>query len=194
MPLSSLLGSAALRRVLVHFAARPGSRLHFRALERRLGLSRQSLKNALDTLEELGLIERSLQGNRAVYTARADARWQSLRSLIRDFATPAEVVGDLLQGIPGIRAAGVFGSAARGAERPESDLDVLVVADRADPGELGFASLEIGALLDREVDLKCYTPEKLREERERPGTGYLKRVLSGPVLWSLGHPDSGRSA
>ena len=56
MALQSLLGSTSMRRALMHFAARPASRLHFRALERRLGVARQSLKNTLDTLEALGLV------------------------------------------------------------------------------------------------------------------------------------------
>lgn len=194
MALRSLLGSEALRRVVVHFAARPGSRLHFRALERRLELSRQSLKNALDTLEGLGLVRREAEGQRVVYAATEHAGWDALRALVRAFAEPAEVVGDLLRGVPGVRAACVFGSAASGRMRADSDVDVLVVDDSADPGALGIAALEAGMVLGREIDLKRYAPEELRAERARPGTGYLKRALAGPTRWAVGSAEEAFAA
>lgn len=190
MSLQSLLGSEALRRVLVHFAARPQSRLHFRALERQLGLSRQSLKNALDTLGEMGLVAPSREGRFVVYMAEDTPKWDTLRALIRDFASPSEVVGDLLRGIPGVRAVCVFGSAAARRMRDDSDVDVLVVGEQADIGVLGLASLEAGRVLGREIDLKYYAPETFRAERERSGTSYLKRALAGPTEWSIGGPET----
>lgn len=194
MALQPLLGSEAMRRVLVHFAARPGLRLHFRALERRLKLSRQSLKNALDTLEEMGLVRRSEEEARVIYEATDHPGWVTLRDLIRTFAAPAEVVADLFQHVEGVRAALVFGSAASGRMRPDSDVDVLVIADAADPGALGAAAVEVGIVLGREVDLKRLTPAELRAERERPGTSYLKRVLEGATHWAVGSPEEAFAA
>jgi predicted nucleotidyltransferase len=189
MALQSLLGSQALRRVVVHFAARPGSNLHFRALERRLGLSRQSLKNALDTLEALGLVTRSEDGQRVFYKAADHPGWKTLRELIRTFAAPAEVIGDLFQGMPGVRGAFVFGSAASGRMRPDSDVDLLVISDGADDGALGMATMEAGMMLGRDIDLKPYTPAELRAEQARGGTSYVKRVLAGATQWAVGSPE-----
>lgn len=189
MSLQSLLGSEAIRRVIVHFAARPASRLHFRALERRLRLSRQSLQNALDTLQGLGLVRRIEEGPRVVYEAAEHAGWRTLRELIRTFAAPAEVIGDLFQDVPGLTGAFIFGSAASGKMRQDSDVDVFVITDVPDPGALGTAALEAGMVLGREIDLKRYTPAELREERSRAGTSYLKRVLAGSTQWVVGSPQ-----
>jgi predicted nucleotidyltransferase len=194
MALQSLLGSEAMRRLIVHFAARPGSELHFRALERRLGLSRQSLKNALDTLEHLGLVTRSEAGQRVHYRAADHVGWQPLRELIRTFAAPAEVVGDLFHGVPGVRGAFVFGSAATGQMRPDSDVDVFVIGDAADAGALGMATMELGMLLGREIDLKHYTPAAIRAEQAREGTSYVKRVLAGTTQWAVGSPEEAFAA
>lgn len=193
MALQSLFGSEALRRVVVHFAARPHADLHFRALERRLGLSRQSLKNALDTLEALGLVTRSADGQRVRYRAAEHAGWGTLRELIRTFAAPAEVVGDLFRGVPGVRGAFVFGSAATGQMRPDSDVDVFVIGDAADAGALGMATLEAGMVLGRDIDLKHYTPADLQAERARAGTSYVKRVLAGSTQWAVGSPEEALS-
>lgn len=189
MALQKLLGSEAIRRLIVHFAARPSSRLHFRALERRLGLSRQSLQNALDTLHGLGLVTRMEEGPRVVYEAAEHAGWGTLQELIRTFAAPAEVIGDLFQNVPGVLGAFVFGSAASGKMRQDSDVDVLVITDSPDPGALGMAALEAGMVLGREIDLKRYTPAELREERSRAGTSYIKRVLAGSTEWVVGSPE-----
>ncbi|HLL85331.1 MAG TPA: nucleotidyltransferase domain-containing protein [Longimicrobium sp.] len=189
MALQSLVGSMAMRRTLVHFAARPASRLHFRALERRLGLARQSLKNTLDTLEALGLVVRTADGRRVVYQVANLEGWDTLREMIRTFATPAEVIGDLFQDLPGVRGALVFGSAASGRMRPDSDVDVLVIAEETDAGALGIAALEAGLLLGRDIDLKRYTPAELNADRERSGTSYLKRAIDGATQWALGTPE-----
>lgn len=194
MGLQPLLGSEAMRRLVVHFAARPGSRLHFRALQRRLGLSRQSLKNALDTLQSLGLVARSEQGQRVFYGASDHEGWSALRDLIRSLAAPAEVIGDLFQGVSGVRGAVVFGSAATGRMRADSDVDVLVIDDTADAAELGMASMEAGMVLGRDIDLKRYTPAEARAERDRAGTSYLKRVLAGSTQWAVGSPEEALAA
>jgi predicted nucleotidyltransferase len=189
MALKSLLGSTSMRRALVHFAARPASRLHFRALERRLGVARQSLKNTLDTLEALGLVTRTAERRRVVYEAANPEAWATLREMIRTFATPVEVIGDLFQDLPGVRGALVFGSAASGRMRADSDVDLLVIADETDPGALGMAALEAGLLLGREIDLKRYSPAELQAERARPGTSYLKRAIESATQWALGTPE-----
>ncbi len=55
-----------------------------------------------------------------------------------------------------VRELSLFGSAARGEMRPESDIDFLVdFLPGARPGLLGVSAMtrELGALLDRRVDL-----------------------------------------
>jgi predicted nucleotidyltransferase len=56
-----------------------------------------------------------------------------------------------------IRRLALFGSALRGTERPDSDVDFLVEFEPdAVPGLLGLAEIEaeLSALLDRPVDLR----------------------------------------
>ncbi len=102
---------------------------------------------------------------------------------------PIEVLRELLADVPGIRAAFVFGSAAKGALRPDSDIDLFILDEGADPIALGEAMLTACARIGREIDLRRYTRERFREARHRRGTGYLQRVLDGPKRWVIGSPS-----
>jgi hypothetical protein len=68
---------------------------------------------------------------------------------------PADQIADVCRRY-GVRELSVFGSAARGGRRPESDVDILVeFIPGASIGIVKFASLidELTALIGRSVDL-----------------------------------------
>lgn len=71
-----------------------------------------------------------------------------------------------LAAAPGVRKVVVFGSRARGDARPDSDLDLVVVADVA--GSAGERCRRIGAPLSDlaiPIDLVVYTPEEYERFR-----------------------------
>lgn len=65
-----------------------------------------------------------------------------------------EKISELLAGFPHIRLAALFGSMARGAARPDSDIDVAVQADKELSADERIAITEAIALaFNRPVDL-----------------------------------------
>lgn len=142
MALDRLLTSNALRRLIVHFVVHSGRRLHFRGLERHLDLSRQSLRNALDQLESLGMIRAVAEGQKVLYERTNHPGWAVFSELVRTFEDPAEVLRDLLCSVPGVHAAFIFGSYAKNTVHPESDVDLLIVEDGVDARRLGEAVIE----------------------------------------------------
>lgn len=126
--LPAFLGSEARARLLTHFAVYPASREHLRALERHTGLGKRSLQTELERLEAMGLVRRQREGRRVRYVRdAAHPQWRAIDSLVRAYA-PALVLRDALRGVPGVEAAFVFGSAARGETRPDSDIDLSSTA------------------------------------------------------------------
>jgi hypothetical protein len=74
---------------------------------------------------------------------------------------PRERLAEICQRY-GIRRLSLFGSALRGTDRPDSDIDLLVEFDTGrTPGLLGLAEIELALsnLIARKVDLR--TPEDL---------------------------------
>ncbi|HEV2150108.1 MAG TPA: nucleotidyltransferase domain-containing protein [Longimicrobiaceae bacterium] len=185
--LASVLASPALARLVIHFALHPDAPIHLRALGRRTRLGRRSLENELRRLEAQGLIERWREGRNVLFRAvQEHPGWRAMREMVRQFADPAEVLSGALALVDGVEAAFVFGSFARGDTRPDSDVDLFVVADEAVRQDLGREAAEASILLGRPVEVLWYSRDKLRQRLES-GHPLVGRVLGGPKRWVV--PD-----
>jgi uncharacterized protein len=78
----------------------------------------------------------------------------------------------------------LFGSQSRGDTRPESDLDLLVIADSTQPRYRRSAPL-YGALSDILVpmDILVYSPQEVKEWSEVPQAFVTTAVREGKVLY-----------
>lgn len=183
--LRDLLPGGMLRLVM-HFILHPEDRLHFRALKQRTGLGTGSLQRELARLEGVGLLTRTDEGGRVYYTPHlTHPSWRAFRTLLKEHADPMDVLRDALSGVHGIKGAFVYGSTVRGDTRPDSDIDLFIIEEGMPLHEIGRATSEAQSLLDREIDLRSYTPLKLSQKMEKP-SGYLRDVLSGPKVWIIG--------
>jgi len=79
--------------------------------------------------------------------------------------------------LPAVRLAVLFGSAARGCETARSDVDLGVLLEQDDPGQLWPIDLAVTAALRRTVDLVDLhrAPPLLRLEIAREGLLIIER-------------------
>ncbi|HWK44246.1 MAG TPA: nucleotidyltransferase domain-containing protein [Stellaceae bacterium] len=182
-PLTTILGAEANVRLLRELS-RHGGQLSAPLLVARSGLGKTSVWAALATLEGIHIVASAGTGRARLYRIRTDhplfapldalfdaeeARFTAIREAVRSAASGSG---------PGVLAVWVYGSVARGEDRPDSDLDVAVVAQPAElarivdalrdallvPGEkLGFVPSVIG--LDPD------DVERLSRERDPWWTG-----------------------
>jgi predicted nucleotidyltransferase len=153
-----------------------------------MGLGMASLQKELDRLHRLDIIDKSAEGRRVVYRLNlASERWRAMRTLIRSLAHPSEILREAFSGVPGVEAAFVFGSQARGDTRPDSDVDLFVVADEPATRAVQDSLSEAEALIGRDVDVITYSPAGLRE-RMLAGNAFLDRVRREPKQWVTGDP------
>lgn len=189
-PLASMLASKALAAVVIYFVLHPDKALHFRALQRVTRVSSRSLQHEIARLEALGMVQRERDGRLVRYRAVAGhPRWSVLRQMIREFADPAELLRVALADIPGIEAAFIFGSFARGDAHPESDVDVLALGEAVEELETEYAlaesALESAGLLGREVNVVSYTPAQFATRLMRRAP-FLTSVMGGAKKWLVG--------
>lgn len=186
--LSSTLASGAMARVVIDFAVHPDDAAHGREIQRRTGLTPRSLTAELTRLELLGVVRRRGDGRLVRYDLiESEARWKALRELIRQMADPADVLRNALADVPGVGAAFIFGSIARGDAREGSDVDLFILDAGLDEDRLARRTLDVGVLLRREVNVVQMTREQLADRITR-GSGFIREVLRGPKLWVV-HPE-----
>lgn len=187
-----LLGIApAASRILRYFLLRPDAEPHARELQRVLRLGGASLQRELERLLALGALERRRDGRYVRYRAVADAPvWRAVAILEAASPDPTELLRNAVTDVPGVLAAFVFGSTARGTQRADSDIDLFVVEEEpADRRTLMTRLAEVELLVGREVDTVRYTPQALGErlgDREHPASAFVRDVLIGPKRWIAG--------
>lgn len=168
-PLTQVLGTETNVRLLRAFALH-GGQLSAPSLVSRTGLAKGSVRSGLNVLLELGAVTVKGSGHAQLYNLRPDyplrapvealfeaesARFQAIYDEIRQAAKNCK---------PAPIATYVYGSFGRGQDRPDSDLDILVVVDDEasvstvayamrealqEPGErIGFIPSVIGLSLD----------------------------------------------
>lgn len=184
--LSSMLASGALARLVIDFAVHPEDASHGREIQRRTGLTPRSLQTELARLEALGMIRRRPEGRRVRYeVVHENPRWRAMRGMIRELADPIDVVCNALADVPGIGAAFVFGSFARGDTREDSDVDVFILDDSIPEEQLARHTIEAEILLGREVSIVQMTRDELAQRIEA-GSSFIANVFRGPKVWLVG--------
>jgi predicted nucleotidyltransferase len=176
-------------RLVTHFLLRPDERLHLRALRQRTALGMGALQRELARLAGMGLVGREEEGGRVYYAPRTEhPSWRAFRTLLREHADPADVLREALSGVAGVRAAFIYGSTVRGDARPDSDIDLFIVEEGMPLHEIGRATAQAQNVLDREIDVRWYSPATLARKLAS-GSGYLDRVLSEPKAWLVGSEE-----
>lgn len=168
----------------------PDQSFYYRQLARELdGLSVGTLQRELDTLRQLGLIERSRLGKQTFYRAnRLHPVFPELRALVaKTVGTTAMLRSALAPLADRISVAFIYGSIARQEEKSESDIDLMVV---------GGATLEqvleklsnVEASLRRAVNPTVYSVAEFKG-KVASANHFLNSVLRGNKIFLIGDED-----
>jgi predicted nucleotidyltransferase len=89
----------------------------------------------------------------------------------------AEKLGQALADYPGIRLAVLFGSTARGSDSARSDVDLGILLEEDDPGQLWPIDVAAAGAVRRSIDLVDLrrAPPLLRFEIARDGRPLIER-------------------
>jgi predicted nucleotidyltransferase len=159
-----------------------------------LGRTPSSLQRELDSLTAAAILVMRREGRRTYYRANENnAIFDELRGIVRKtMGIPQEIRTSLAPIERKFALALLYGSVARGEERADSDIDLLVVADDLTLEELYRRLAPVERKLRRKVNPTLYTRDEFR--RKRGKNAFLKNVLSGDHIILSGDIDATAAA
>jgi predicted nucleotidyltransferase len=181
----SVFGRSRVRdRILREFFVRPETRAHVREVARRIGASPATVSAELTGLEKLGILRADRIGRSLVYSINeASAFVPEVRALVQKTLGVEALIREALTDLAGVDSAYIFGSYASGKERPQSDIDLLVIG-RPDRLALSERLAPVERRLGRDVNVVSRTEDQLRTRRD--ADAFWRRVLSGPTVHVAG--------
>ena len=172
---------AELLRILF---AEEGRTIHLRELARLSGLTVGTLQVEVQKLCEAELLLSSRDGNRRYLKANANHPvFNELHQLVLKTSGLRDVLLKTLQDVSNVEIAFVFGSAANGTAKANSDVDIMVI------GNVGLRTLssrfrKATEELEREINPVVYNPEEYIAKRAKDA--FLQDVLNKPKLYIVG--------
>ena len=182
IPVSVLLGGSEIRRNIVRLLF-SGSveRMHLRAIARAVETSAGTAARELKRLEAAGLIERQREGNQVYFSiAHKSEILASFSDIVRKTIGASATVRRHLAGLAGIERAVIFGSYAQRTDKPDSDIDLLIIGN-PDRDELTDRLERAGHEVGRPVNEVVMSPQEL-DDRRRKGDGLIASIDAGPVI------------
>lgn len=189
MLLEELMTSRVRAHLLTVFFTNPDEPRYLKGLVRQLGGNNNAIRIELARLERLGLLLSTWRHGRKEYSLnKRSSVYPELRGLVLKTSGATHLLRQSLEGLGPLDRALVYGSFARGDERADSDIDLLVVGDM-DPERLRRALREAEGVLGREINEIVYDPEEFRRLSAEQGS-FVQRVLAGPTIEVKGEVDA----
>lgn len=188
--LANALFGKAKRGVLALMFGQPGEARYTREIVKKIGAGASQVQKELELLTAAGLLLREERANQVYYRANpAAAVFPELVSLVSKSFGIADVLRDLLATFGArIAYACIYGSVARGEQRADSDIDLLIV------GSLRLSELAL-PLQSAEARLGYRVSPLLMDEAEfrrrlASGETFLRRVLVEKTISLVGAPPT----
>jgi len=182
--LQTLLSSRVRSEIFRLLFGLSDRQLHVRDMERRTGLSVATVRQELQKLLRVQLVEAQRSGNRLYYRANTShPLYTDIRNIVLKTSGMVDILRNALHK-EGVTIAFVFGSVASNQEGATSDVDVMVIGDvglRTLSGWLSGASEQIG----REVNPHVMTENEFRR-RKHSRNHFLTHVLESEKLFIKG--------
>jgi len=176
--IANALFSRTLSGVLALLFGQPGISFYTREIVRRVGTGGSQVHKDLERLTGAGLILREPRGNLVFYRANPDAAvYQELVGLVgKSFGISDQLRACLEPVANRIQSAIIFGSVARGEQRADSDVDLLLVGE-VRLSELAIPLHEAEAALGMPISPTLMSAEEYKLRRQNDDY-FLNRSLT----------------
>jgi predicted nucleotidyltransferase len=172
------------------FYTNPEKSFYMQEVGRALGKKPGVFQRTLNSLVEEGLLKSEYRGHARFF--QADTRHPLYPELKRIVAKTAGVEGtlrDLVERLPEVRLALIYGSFAKGSQRKDSDVDLLIVGKPSVEDKLVREIARLEKKLRREINYKLYSEDEYRRKRGK-GDPFLEEALTDRKIPLKGNPNA----
>ena len=167
------------KKLLSYFFTNPQAKLYLRDIAAKLNVDPANLSRELARLVSDGVFVSEKQGNLKYFSLNTQyPLYQELKSIIFKTIGVQGAVENLLNKIPGIERAFIYGSFAKNRERMGSDIDLCLIVRKnkfqENPLLQGLNQLEHE--LGREINYTFFT-EKEWESRQRSKDSFVSTLI-----------------
>ncbi len=158
-------------------------RMYLREIAKKTGANINSVRREAKNLESLGILLSERSGNMVFYAIdKKGAIFDELHSIFLKTYGAIPALRALLAGREGVAFAFVYGSYAKGSERIDSDIDLIIV------GDIGEDLLlqKVGGLekeFHRQINYMRCTRKEFDQKKKEP---FLSNVLKGKKIMVAG--------
>lgn len=184
------IGRSRLRKALLgYFCTNSDARLYLRQAAVILDEDPGNLSKELTHLEGLGIFSSEISGKQKYYSLNKQYPLLSeLKSVIFKTIGVEGALRKIVESIPGIEKALIYGSFAGGKEDAKSDIDVLLVGKfNEDEFLKKISSLE--NKLQREINYTGYSAQEFAKKSREKGS-FLNEVLKTNPIFLKGRPNA----
>lgn len=144
------------------------------------GAGSGAVQREVERLYSSGLLKADSVGRQKQYRANPDSPiYSELYSLVTKTIGPADRLREMLESTGDeIELAILYGSVAKGTDRSDSDIDVLLVSDRLTLEKVFQLLSPVEEELGRSINPTLYTRSEFRN-RLQSGNPFLRKVLAG---------------
>jgi predicted nucleotidyltransferase len=184
--LNDVLFGQTRGRILALLYGTPDQQYYIRQIARHVGTSPGNVQRELETLREIGLIERSTIGNVVLFQANPKHPvFREIRALIAKTAGSFHVLRTALEPLaPRISFAFVYGSVARGEEDASSDVDLMVVG-KVTLDELLAHLTPVEEILGRSINPTVYSLREFKSKLQADNH-FLRSIVRGKNVFLIG--------
>jgi predicted nucleotidyltransferase len=184
--LNDVLFGQTRGRVLALLYGKPDQPYYMRQIARHADTSVGNVQRELETLTEIGLIERSTVGNMVFFQAnRKHPVFLEMRALVAKTIGSFHALRTALEPLASrVSFAFVYGSVARGEEDASSDIDLMVVG-KVTIDEVLTRLKPVEQILSRSINPTVYSLREFKSKLQARNH-FLSSVMSGKYVFLTG--------
>ncbi len=164
--LQALITSKTRIKLLLRFFLNSNTTSYLRDLASEFGESTNAIRLELNHLENAGLLNSRMQGNKKVFQANTShPLFDPIRQLILKHTGIDQIMGFVLTKLQGLHSAYVLGSFARGIDNPEVEL--MLTGLNIEIENLRKMVSKAEKLINRKISYHIITPEETQNHLAR---------------------------